>query len=281
MDEAHYRSTAAGDRISFDGKFGGGGAVRSIWSRGCHEGEEVMRTQARQLSIGLVAGLVSLVTFIAPAGAQSTTTTTSTTTTSSSTSTTTTTSTTTSSAAPTTTLPSTTTTTTAAPPTTLAPSTTVAAPPTTSSASVLGTQTECPSGSYINADGIRVCSPTTGATDQQPTARCNDGTLSYSRNRQGTCSGHGGVDEWLTSGGSGSSGGGTSGQGSGGGTELALTGPKVGGIAALGSILLGFGLFVRRRGDLALADLQWRKRRDSLLAAEARRRAVAQRHWHW
>jgi uncharacterized protein DUF3761 len=30
------------------------------------------------------------------------------------------------------------------------------------------------------------------------TARCNDGTYSYSRHRSGTCSHHGGVAEWLT-----------------------------------------------------------------------------------
>jgi hypothetical protein len=29
------------------------------------------------------------------------------------------------------------------------------------------------------------------------TARCKDGTLSYSKNRSGTCSQHGGVAEWL------------------------------------------------------------------------------------
>lgn len=29
------------------------------------------------------------------------------------------------------------------------------------------------------------------------TARCNDGTYSYSQNRRGTCSHHGGVAEWL------------------------------------------------------------------------------------
>jgi hypothetical protein len=32
---------------------------------------------------------------------------------------------------------------------------------------------------------------------QRPTARCKDGTYSYSQNRRGTCSGHGGVDVWL------------------------------------------------------------------------------------
>jgi hypothetical protein len=31
----------------------------------------------------------------------------------------------------------------------------------------------------------------------KPTARCKDGTLSYSQHRSGTCSRHGGVAEWL------------------------------------------------------------------------------------
>ena len=31
----------------------------------------------------------------------------------------------------------------------------------------------------------------------QPTARCKDGTLSYSQHRSGTCSRHGGVAQWL------------------------------------------------------------------------------------
>jgi Protein of unknown function (DUF3761) len=30
-----------------------------------------------------------------------------------------------------------------------------------------------------------------------PTARCNDGTTSYSQHHSGTCSGHGGVAQWL------------------------------------------------------------------------------------
>lgn len=51
---------------------------------------------------------------------------------------------------------------------------------------------------YINSAGERVQSPThyssppTGAT-----ALCRDGTYSFSRNRRGTCSGHGGVARWL------------------------------------------------------------------------------------
>ena len=31
---------------------------------------------------------------------------------------------------------------------------------------------------------------------QKPTAKCRDGTLSYSEHRSGTCSHHGGVAEW-------------------------------------------------------------------------------------
>jgi hypothetical protein len=35
------------------------------------------------------------------------------------------------------------------------------------------------------------------AKSGQPTARCKDGTTSYSAHHSGTCSGHGGVAEWL------------------------------------------------------------------------------------
>jgi hypothetical protein len=35
-------------------------------------------------------------------------------------------------------------------------------------------------------------SPPAGAT-----AQCNDGTYSFSQHRSGTCSGHGGVRQWL------------------------------------------------------------------------------------
>ncbi len=52
--------------------------------------------------------------------------------------------------------------------------------------------------SYVNSSGNTVQSPTyysskpTGAT-----AICRDGTYSFSQHRRGTCSHHGGVDEWL------------------------------------------------------------------------------------
>ena len=40
----------------------------------------------------------------------------------------------------------------------------------------------------------------TGAASEgkgPPTAKCKDGTLSYSKHHTGTCSDHGGVAEWL------------------------------------------------------------------------------------
>jgi hypothetical protein len=51
---------------------------------------------------------------------------------------------------------------------------------------------------YRNTNGYRVQSPT--KYNSQPSgasALCNDGTYSFSRNRRGTCSGHGGVRKWL------------------------------------------------------------------------------------
>lgn len=44
------------------------------------------------------------------------------------------------------------------------------------------------------------CSATVPAASNVPqgaTARCRDGTYSYSRNHRGTCSRHGGVAAWL------------------------------------------------------------------------------------
>lgn len=53
---------------------------------------------------------------------------------------------------------------------------------------------------YINSQGEWVPSPTRTADGKPPagaTAHCRDGTFSFSRSRQGTCSHHGGVAEWL------------------------------------------------------------------------------------
>ncbi len=52
--------------------------------------------------------------------------------------------------------------------------------------------------SYTNFVGNRVQSPTYyNAQPSGASARCRDGTYSYSQSRRGTCSHHGGVGEWL------------------------------------------------------------------------------------
>jgi hypothetical protein len=56
----------------------------------------------------------------------------------------------------------------------------------------------CPNGSYVNSYGNTVCRPSSNKTGGA-TAVCNDGTYSYSQSRRGTCSGHGGVAQWLGS----------------------------------------------------------------------------------
>jgi hypothetical protein len=55
-----------------------------------------------------------------------------------------------------------------------------------------------PQRSYINVDGQRIPSPV--FSKKQPagaTARCGDGSYSFSQHHRGTCSHHGGVTEWL------------------------------------------------------------------------------------
>jgi len=57
---------------------------------------------------------------------------------------------------------------------------------------------ECSSGYYLNTGGNCVKRPT--AASQVPagaTARCRDGSYSFSQSRRGTCSHHGGVWTWL------------------------------------------------------------------------------------
>jgi hypothetical protein len=59
-------------------------------------------------------------------------------------------------------------------------------------------QAECPNGTYENSAGNVVCKPYESPT--QPagaTAKCADGTYSFSESRSGTCSHHGGVAVWL------------------------------------------------------------------------------------
>ena len=73
--------------------------------------------------------------------------------------------------------------------------------PTTRTKSVTTTPSAKPTGPvkhYTNSRGVRVQSPTRySSAPSGATARCNDGTYSFSRNRRGTCSHHGGVAEWL------------------------------------------------------------------------------------
>ena len=53
---------------------------------------------------------------------------------------------------------------------------------------------------YTNVDGNTVHSPAyseTGSIPAGATARCGDGTYSFSQNHSGTCSHHMGVAQWL------------------------------------------------------------------------------------
>lgn len=53
---------------------------------------------------------------------------------------------------------------------------------------------------YVNSSGSCIPRPevSTGGAPAGATARCEDGDYSFSRHRSGTCSGHGGVAQWLT-----------------------------------------------------------------------------------
>lgn len=51
---------------------------------------------------------------------------------------------------------------------------------------------------YTNSEGYKVQSPTRySSAPAGATAVCRDGTYSFSRNKRGTCSHHGGVAYWL------------------------------------------------------------------------------------
>ena len=53
-------------------------------------------------------------------------------------------------------------------------------------------------GTYVNSAGNTVCRPEVSSTAPSgATARCVDGTYSFSQSRRGTCSSHGGVAAWL------------------------------------------------------------------------------------
>ncbi|WP_413624394.1 DUF3761 domain-containing protein [Luteibacter sp. Lutesp34] len=55
-------------------------------------------------------------------------------------------------------------------------------------------------GSYVNRQGQSVHRPAHTDSGRAPagaSAQCRDGTFSFSANRRGTCSHHGGVAQWL------------------------------------------------------------------------------------
>ncbi|MEU0505765.1 DUF3761 domain-containing protein [Nocardia sp. NPDC005998] len=94
------------------------------------------------------------------------------------------------------------TTTTASPPAAAAPvapepiasPTTAYQPP----AAAVPAQPICGDDSYLNSDNQCVHRPQSApAAPPGATARCTDGTYSYSQHRSGTCSHHGGVSAWL------------------------------------------------------------------------------------
>ncbi len=63
----------------------------------------------------------------------------------------------------------------------------------------------CPNGTYENVAGDTVCRPfNSPVVPAGATAQCNDGSYSMSQNRQGTCSSHGGVRQFLVDDGGGS-----------------------------------------------------------------------------
>ncbi len=58
--------------------------------------------------------------------------------------------------------------------------------------------TNCPNGTYTNSAGNVVCSPYAApSVPSGATAKCADGTYSFSQSRRGTCSSHGGVSVWY------------------------------------------------------------------------------------
>jgi uncharacterized protein DUF3761 len=72
------------------------------------------------------------------------------------------------------------------------------------SVSAPGAVLACGGGTYENSDGQCIPDPSApgsggGGTPSGSTAMCRDGDYSYSTHHSGTCSGHGGVSQWLVS----------------------------------------------------------------------------------
>ena len=73
-----------------------------------------------------------------------------------------------------------------------------AAVPTAEPATLLA----CSSGTYQNVDGLCISdeqAPTGSGAPSGATAVCKDGSYSFSTHHTGTCSGHHGVSQWLSS----------------------------------------------------------------------------------
>jgi hypothetical protein len=76
-------------------------------------------------------------------------------------------------------------------------------PPTTRAAATVPATAppaqNCPNGTYVNSSGNTVCSPyqSPSGPPAGATAKCNDGSYSFSQHHQGTCSHHGGVAEFY------------------------------------------------------------------------------------
>lgn len=53
-------------------------------------------------------------------------------------------------------------------------------------------------GYYTNSNGQKISSPVKAVVAPKgASAKCKDGTYSFSKHRSGTCSGHKGVSKWL------------------------------------------------------------------------------------
>jgi hypothetical protein len=68
-------------------------------------------------------------------------------------------------------------------------------PATKKAAAPPATPAACGSDYYRNSSGACVHRPSSNPAGA--TAQCKDGSYSYSQHRSGTCSGHGGVKQWL------------------------------------------------------------------------------------
>ncbi len=78
----------------------------------------------------------------------------------------------------------------------IAEGTYVAPAPAAKSAPQSTPASQCANGTYVNTAGETVCRPSQTNTGGA-TARCYDGSYSYSHSHRGTCSHHGGVAEWY------------------------------------------------------------------------------------